>query len=261
MDDDETELAPEAGLEVDLPEEAEAAAPEPEAEKTATQKRRERERAARERAFAEKQAAEQRAAEAQAKLDRIKSAGASDAKPSPEQYPDPIEHTAALAVWNMTRTMAGRETSEAEASVKAAREQASHAAQAEEAELARIWAEHAAEAKTRYADFAAVVERPDLEISVGLAKEIMRSDTPADLAYHLASNPEVVARLNTMPVDRMAREIGRIEATLSAPRPRTATKAPDPISPVRGSAGTRDPAKMTPAEYAEWRRAGGTFKL
>ena len=61
------------------------------------------------------------------------------------------------------------------------------------------------------------------------------------------------------PVQR-AREIGRIEATLAAPKPQS--RAPDPISPVKSTVPvSKDPARMTAAEYDAWRQAGGTFKL
>jgi hypothetical protein len=39
-----------------------------------------------------------------------------------------------------------------------------------------------------------------------------------------------------MPLVEAARELGRIEARLSLPKPRTQTDAPEPITPVRGKA-------------------------
>ncbi len=265
--DEEIELAPEAGLEVVQPDEGQEATTDaaevaPEDEKTRTQKRRERERAARERAFAETQAARNAEAEATARLDRIRNAGTSETQPTADEYPDPIEHAAALAVWKQSRRMIDREATAAEAEVTTARAKAAAAEQAADAELGKIWAEHVTDARTRYADFAAVVERPDLPIGPALAKEILQSEAPADLAYEIAKNPDLLARLNTLNAVQMAREIGRIEAKLSAPRPRTATNAPEPITPVRGGASaSKDPAKMTAAEYAAWRSAGGTFTL
>lgn len=266
--DEEIELAPEAGLEVVQPEDGQdlaqpdAAEVAPEDEKTRTQKRRERERAARERAIQTTQEAQRAAAEAQAKLDRIRNAGASDTQPTADEYPDPIEHAAALAVWKQTRRGIDREAGEAETAARVAQQRAAEAEQAADTELGKIWAEHVTDARTRYADFAAVVERPDLPIGTELAKEILQSEAPADLAYEIAKNPDLLARLNSMNAVQMAREIGRIEAKLSAPRPRTATNAPEPITPVRGGASAfKDPAKMTAEEYAAWRSSGGTFTL
>jgi hypothetical protein len=55
-----------------------------------------------------------------------------------------------------------------------------------------------------------------------------------------------------------ARAIGRIEASLQAPKPRTETNAPDPISPVKGKvSATRDPNRMSYKDYVAYREAGG----
>lgn len=269
MDEQESALAPEAGPVVVQPEEqgqvesqtAEDAAPAPEDEKTRTQKRRERERAARERLVSEKQAAEKAAAEAEARHKRLLDAGKSLTQPTAEDYPDPIEHAAALAVWKHEQNGAGRQAQEAEQEAKAARERAKEADQAERAALNQQWAEQVAEAKTRYADFDQVAMNNDLPISESLAVLLQTSEQGPDLLYHLGQNPALAAQLSQMHPVEAARAIGRLEATLTAPKPRTETKAPDPINPVRGAAGTRNPAEMTASEYAAWRAAGGTFKL
>ena len=55
-----------------------------------------------------------------------------------------------------------------------------------------------------------------------------------------------------------ARAIGRIEASIALPKPRTETKAPDPINPVRGSAAaSRNPDNMSYVEWVKWRENGG----
>jgi hypothetical protein len=54
-----------------------------------------------------------------------------------------------------------------------------------------------------------------------------------------------------------ARAIGRIEATLNAPKPRTETQTPAPIAPVRGSArATPAPDAMSYEEYRAARMSG-----
>ena len=68
------------------------------------------------------------------------------------------------------------------------------------------------------------------------------------VAYHLAQNPKDAAKLNAMTPTQAAREIGRIEGRVSAPKPRTATSAPAPVTAPRGSAA---PASQT-AELNAW---------
>ena len=78
---------------------------------------------------------------------------------------------------------------------------------------------------------------------------IFDSDHPAHLAYHLAKDANVIARLNGMSPAAAAREIGRIEGKMSQPQPRTQSKAPAPSTSLRGSAApTRDVSKMSDAE-------------
>lgn len=265
---EESALAQEAGPEVVQSDELgqvegqtaeDAAEVAPEDEKTRTQKRREREKATRERLVAEKEAALAAAAEAEARHKRVTDAGKSETAPTEAEYPDPIEHAAALAVWKHTRRMADRDGAEAEQAAKAAKDRVTEIEAAERAELGRMWAEQVDEAKTRYADFDKVALRHDLPIGETVALLIQTSDQGPDVLYHLGKDPALAARLSAMHPVEAARAIGRIEATLNAPKPRTETKAPDPITPIRGAAGTRDPEKMSPREYAAWREAGGTF--
>ena len=52
-----------------------------------------------------------------------------------------------------------------------------------------------------------------------------------------------------------AKELGRIEATLDAPKPRTQSKAPPPAKTVNGgrSLATKNPDDMTMDEWLAWR--------
>ena len=89
---------------------------------------------------------------------------------------------------------------------------------------------------------------------------ILTSDVGADVAYHLGQNHALAAQIAAMNPVEAARAIGRIEAGIVQPKPRTETKAPDPISPVRGSAGAaRDPEKMSYRDFVKFRENGGTL--
>jgi hypothetical protein len=159
--------------------------------------------------------------------------------------------------------MTQREAENAKAAEDEAKGRVSQLEQAERAAVAASYSAQVQEAKSRYADFDAVVTQ-NAGLSVvddQMAMMIASSEVGADLAYFLGSNIGVtqqIARMN--PVDR-ARALGRIEATLTMPKPRTSTTAPPPVSPVRGGASAaRDPAKMSYLEFKAYRESGGKIR-
>lgn len=114
-----------------------------------------------------------------------------------------------------------------------------------------------AEARERYADYDAVTRNPSLPITDPMAEIIRESDLGPEIAYHLGKNPAEAARLAALPERLQAKELGKLEARISAPK--SAPKPPPaPISPVGGNAsgGVADPTKMSMAEYVAARKAG-----
>jgi len=82
------------------------------------------------------------------------------------------------------------------------------------------------------------------------------SEKGAELAYHLAKNPAVAARINALSPAQAARELVTVEAGLSATANKpSATPAPPPGEPVTpsGSTGISDPDKMSAAQWRAWR--------
>lgn len=72
--------------------------------------------------------------------------------------------------------------------------------------------------------------RPDLQL-FGLKE----SDTPIELAKHLAANPALILQLNQMPAERALREMGKIEAKLQGSGGQAQAKVsqmPKPMPPV-----------------------------
>ena len=55
-----------------------------------------------------------------------------------------------------------------------------------------------------------------------IADAIMMSDIGPDIRFHLAQNPDMMDKLNSMHPARAAVEIGKIEAQLSVPKTATA---------------------------------------
>jgi hypothetical protein len=69
--------------------------------------------------------------------------------------------------------------------------------------------------------------------------EIKSSENSALLAYHLAKNPDKLNALNSMSARELAREMGRLEATVKMPEAKRATTAPAPLSRPKGGAAPR----------------------
>lgn len=239
------------------------AAPDAEAQQkteSETQKRRDQRRRALDAAREEARKAADAAAQANAALEQIRKAAQGREPPKPEQFASYDDFTIAAATY-AARKAAAEDRQDGVSEQKQAAERAAEAARKRAAaEAAALFQEAAADARKRYADFDAVVFSDAVTIAPHVAEVIAHSDVSAELAYHVAKDAALAQRLSAMNPIEAARHLGRMEAQLSAPKPRIETRAPDPISPVRGTGGaTRDPEKMTPAEYDAWRSAGGTW--
>ena len=228
-------------------------------EKSESAKRREREKAYRARLQTEAAEAKAEAEQAKARRQAILDAAKQEAPPKEADFPDPIEYAAAKAIWGAEQRLTEREVKNAGEAVKAAEGRAEDISKREREVLVNAWMNTREEAKTRYADFETVALR-GWEPSPVMTDLILTSDVGADVAYHLGQNHALAAQIAAMNPVEAARAIGRIEASIATPKPRTETKAPDPISPVRGSAGAaRDPEKMPYRDFVKFRENGGTI--
>ena len=126
------------------------------------------------------------------------------------------------------------------------------------AERVEAWNEVVAEAKATMPDFDSVFTDA-VPVSQVMVDTIMESDDSAGIAYWLGKNRDESARIAKLPAMSAAREIGRIEARLSAPKPKTVSSAPKPVETVGGKAHAtvKDPAKMSYTEYKAWRMGSG----
>lgn len=230
---------------------------EPEAdERTESQKRRDRRKEALKRAREEAEAAEAALKEKQKRAEDIrKRAEQSNTPPKEADYQDYNEYLIAVGAFHASRTLDSRAVEEATEAEKAEEARVQALRERQKAELAQAWGEQVAEARGKYQDFEQVAYTAP--ISDELATFVMSTDRGADIAYHLGKNREMAMQLSAMPLPEAAREIGRLEAILSLPKPNTQPSAPDPVTPVKSSStGQKDPAKMTMAEYAAARKAG-----
>lgn len=276
---DEQELAPEAGQEVvadaqaaegqvkdqTAEDQTDGEQPDEESEdekrrKESAKERRDRDKAYKQRLRDEADSARKRADEAESRRESIIRAGQQGEAPRREQFSDPAEYVAAQAIWKWQQSAAQHAAGEANSAAERERQQAEQFELAERQIAQQQWTEQLVEARMKYADFDAVALAPDVPITEGIADIIRSSDAAADLAYYLGQNRAEAMRIAQMPPMSAARELGRIEASLTAPKPRTASTAPPPITPGKASAsGAKSPDKMSAEEYRAWRESGGKF--
>lgn len=115
-----------------------------------------------------------------------------------------------------------------------------------EAEQARTHAQTAftehqareAAARTTYPDYDVVVSKPlAFALTPTLQQQLIESKQSADLVYYLAQHPDELRQLTTLSPLHSARELGRLEATLTAATPKppapARSAAPPPGQPIK----------------------------
>lgn len=129
---------------------------------------------------------------------------------------------------------------------------------AEQASAARVeaWNEKVSEL-THIKDFAdRVYGDKDLPFTPQIVEVIADMDRGPEVAYHLATHKEELRRLASMPPTRATLELGRIEAGLSYPKPKTKTAAPAPLKTLKGSTTAPD-VTLENADYEAYRKMRG----
>ena len=179
---------------------------------------------------------------------------AAPAKPTPDQFQDYGEYIEALTDWK-TEQKVNQSLSAREAEREAAQRQQ---------QAAKTWDERQAATRATLPDYDQVVGGADVQVVKHVAEALLDSDQGPALAYHLAKHPEIVQRLNGLSPTAAAREIGRLEAGLSAqtaaaPAPAKLSNTPPPAGHLKTVAATtqRDPSKMSMDEYKAMRSKQG----
>ena len=184
-----------------------------------------------------------------------------DEKPQPGQFNDAFEYAEALAEWSAENALKNREKADLERKAAEERQQ-----------VMTAWNTRLEQAKQELPDFEDMVASSDVVVSDQIRDAILESDAGPKILYHLAENPEIAKKISGMSAVSALREIGKLEAKFEAPAkaPETKrvesavarTKAPEPISPIRGGSATE--VTMTTdgqfhGTYAQWkaqRKAG-----
>lgn len=127
----------------------------------------------------------------------------------------------------------------------------------ERAKTVESWNKRIAAATAEMPDFEEVLASSDVPMTPPMQQAIMESDIGPKLAYYLANNPDEAEKIASMSPIGAIRTLGRIEERLANAKPAVkTTDAPPPIKPIGASAAvSKDPSKMTDAEFAAWRKA------
>ena len=172
------------------------------------------------------------------------SAQDADVEPEPDQFEDYADYVKALARHEVRR--------EQVASVSS-RENIIREAQ---------WESRVEAVRASHADYEAVVGSSEQPIAGHVYDALMDSERGPEMAYHMATHPEIAERLNRMSPIKAALELGRLETSLAAPTARPASKAPPPTTPLK-TTGSTVPANLVNASMdayiAERRKQGARF--
>lgn len=180
-----------------------------------------------------------------------------EGEPNQENFDSYEEYIDARADWKFEQRLEQQRKEDRQ-------KQATAAAQ----ERAGKMADLADAARGKHEDYDEVLEAADdIQVSASLRDALVESENLPELQYHLVKNPAEVARLNALTPIAAAREIGKLEAKLTAappveppatPKPKSATKAPEPITPVgSGSSGSAKPLDQESYQDFKRRREAG----
>lgn len=163
-------------------------------------------------------------------------------EPQSGQFQDYESYTKALAKW--------------EAKQEFERLQNEHRSRMDEqskAQKAQTIMQRLSKGEKEYDDFYEVVTSSDAPFTESLVEAIADSDVAHKLAYTLSNDPQKVRELVSMSPLKMARELLKIEAALTAPPKPTQT--PPPIVPNAATAtAKKDVFDFDPGNKAAWKK-------
>ena len=185
-------------------------------------------------------------------------------EPKPEAFNDMFEYAKALAEYTADKKLMERERAETERKAQEAR-----------AEFEQNWAKRVDSVRKELPDFDEMIQSSEVSVSDPVRDAIMESDVGPKILYHLAENPDFAAELGKKTVTAALREIGKLEvrfekreektAAPSKPEAVKSTRAPAPISPIRGAISTGennvDANGNFHGTFAQWKAARQARKI
>lgn len=158
-----------------------------------------------------------------------------EVKPELKDFADVGQYIDALTAFNTKAAIKEYETKRATADAEAAVKRANDSIQTEY--LGKV-----AKAKEKHDDFEAVAFNPDLPIKSGSVVDgwILESENGMEILYHLGQNPAELGRINALKPFAQARELTKLELSLSEIKtapvvPKKISEAPPPASRVEGA--------------------------
>lgn len=98
--------------------------------------------------------------------------------------------------------------------------------------------------------------KSSVQLHPSVVEVMAHSDHGPAIVEHLGTHLDEADRISRLPPHLAAYELARIEAKVSAPKPKPVSAAPSPPPALGGgSVVKKDPERMTDAEFAAWRRS------
>lgn len=177
-----------------------------------------------------------------------------NAEPQPSQFTDAFEYARALAEWSTEQAL-----------VKRDREDENRRVDAERQKVIATWASKVTAAKSEMPDFDDMVASSSVVVGDHIRDAILESDVGPQILYHLAKEDDAAKRLTSMSPAQALREIGKLEARFEkqtetkSSNPVGKSKAPPPISPIRGTGKMSDVSIGSDGQfhgsYQAWKEA------
>jgi len=191
-------------------------------------------------------------------------APAADTKPTPDKFADYADYLEALTDWKADQKVS-EALSKRDQDAQQKQELTQHQTRV------KTWVERQAAVREALPDYDEVMGDADVAVSPHVQEILLDSDMGPQMAYHLAKNQDEAERISSLSPLAAARELGKLEAALASKSPQASTtansqapapaapkvtKAPTPITPVRGTGGqfTKAPESMSDAEWYASRR-------
>lgn len=210
----------------------------------------------RNKAEAEAEAAKREAADLRARIEALEAAKSAPIeqsdKPQRSKFAAEDDYIEAMADWRADQRIAERERQKVEAQAKAEAEAIDSA-----------FATRVKKAQAEITDFDEVVGAANVNIPDFLVMAIKESESGPLLTYYLAKNQDEARRIAAMRPVQAIKAMDKIERELMADEPESVPevstpktkRAPEPITPVRGTTTPNPGPAKSFAEYRERRKA------
>lgn len=200
-------------------------------------------------------AAEAKAKEYETKLNPPKQNESKE--PNPRDFTDAYDYAKALAKWEVKEALSARD-----------KQEVADRAQKEVERSLMEFHKRVETAKAEIPDYDdTLASADDLKVNDDVKDAIIESAVGPYILHHLASNPELVDKINGMTVRQQLREIGKLENKIESAKSkeedvgkevRPKVILPAPISPLKRGSSADNPVNATgefTGSYAQWKQA------